>query len=170
MIIDFNKSISEQWKDQTTTTSHTAATADEKVLATSTFNTEIPSTVIDIYNFPRKSKSIVATSKNKEKLIELFDLIESKNETTLKFNESEDLFVSEEFKHFKEVQFDIFPLTMDVNKLFTDFKQLLQLKNMTIICKFSPEIACHEVLDMLKYVLVLKNKNYPGIVIIKDEI
>ena len=169
MIIDFNKSINEQWKDQTTTTSHTAATADEKVLATTTFNTEIPST-IDIYNFPRKSKSIVATSKNKEKLIELFDLIESKNETTLKFNESEDLFVSEEFKHFKEVQFDIFPLTMDVNKLFTDFKQLLQLKNMTIICKFSPEIACHEVLDMLKYVLVLKNKNYPGIVIIKDEI
>ena len=44
MIIDFNKSINEQWKDQTTTTSHTAATADEKVLATTTFNTEIPST------------------------------------------------------------------------------------------------------------------------------
>ena len=41
---------------------------------------------------------------------------------------------------------------------------------MIIICKFSAEIACHEVLDMLKYVLVLKNKNYPGIVIIKDEI
>ena len=64
MRVDFNKNINEQWREQTTTTSHTAATADEKVLATSTFNTEIPSTVIDIYNFPRKSKSIVATSKN----------------------------------------------------------------------------------------------------------
>ena len=120
MRVDFNKNINEQWREQTTTTSHTAATADEKVLATSTFNTEIPSTVIDIYNFPRKSKSIVATSKNKEKLIELFDLIESKNETTLKFNESEDLFVSEEFKHFKEVQFDIFPLRI-FSQYETDF-------------------------------------------------
>ena len=67
MIIDFNKSINEQWREQTTTTSHTAATADEKVLATTTFNTEIPST-IDIYNFPRKTKSIVAISKDKKKI------------------------------------------------------------------------------------------------------
>ena len=59
---------------------------------------------------------------------------------------------------------------MDKNKLFTDLKQLLQLQNMTIICKINPEIACRKILDVLKYVLVLKNKNYPGIVIIKDEI
>ena len=37
MIIDFNKSINEQWKDQTTTTSHTAATADEKSFSNNNF-------------------------------------------------------------------------------------------------------------------------------------
>ena len=58
---------------------------------------------------------------------------------TLIFREAKDLWVSEEFKQFKAVQFDISPLTMDENKMYTDLKQLIKLKNMTIISKINLE-------------------------------
>ena len=146
-VIDFDKEISEQWNKQSTT-----------------LHVINPSS-IDIYNFPTKTGSILARSAGLKKLTELFELIQLKNWVTLNFKESKDLFVSEEFKHFNKVQFDIFPLTLDVNKLFTDLKQLLQLKNMTIVCKINQEKPCQELVNMLQYILVLKNKNYPGTVL-----
>ena len=152
MNIDFDNEISVQWNELSTPSS------------------------IDVWNFPSPTGSTLTLQKifwrdeNLKKIREFFDLIKLKNLVTLTFKDSKDLYVLEEFKHFDKVKFEISPLTMDKNKLFVDLKQLLQLQNMTIICKIDPEIACHNILDVLKYVLVLKNKNYPGIVIIKDEI
>ncbi|MAT08209.1 MAG: hypothetical protein CL707_03790 [Chloroflexi bacterium] len=157
-IIDFNKEINEQWNDQSISRYWCYQNS------------------IDLYNFPLPTGSTLTLQKifwrdeNLKKVNEFFDLIKLKNLVTLNFKDSKDLYVLEELKNFDKVKFEISLLTMDKNKLFTDLKQLLQLQNMTIICKINPEIACHKILDVLKYVLVLKNKNYPGIVIIKDEI
>jgi len=163
-IMDFNKDVRAEWKKQSVHTSHTGPSIDKTVLATSTTH-EINPQSIDIYNFPKKTKSLLERGRELKKLTKLFELIQLKHWVTLRFRESEDLYVSEEFKHFHKVQFDISPLTIDTNKLFTDLKQLLQLENMTIICKIDQEKTCQELVNMLQYILVLKNKNYPGTVL-----
>ena len=168
-IIDFNKKISEQWKEQSTSTTHIGPSIDDKnSLAITTFHTINP-TSIDIYNFPTKTSSILVRSAELKKLTELFELVKLKSWITLNIKESKDLFVSEEFKHFNKVQFDISPLTIDENKLFTDLKQLLQLKNMTIVCEMGLEKSCQRLVNMLQYIIILKNKNYPGIVIFNEK-
>jgi hypothetical protein len=172
-VIDFDKEISEQWNEQFKSTTYVQKIglngkpqleSDQTTVSTAITKTINPHS-IDIYNFPTKTGSILARSAGLKKLTELFELIQLKNWVTLNFKESKDLFVSEEFKRFHKVQFDIFPLTIDVNKLFTDLKQLLQLENMTIICKIDQEKPCHELVNVLQYILVLKNKNYPGTVL-----
>ena len=166
-IMDFNKDVRAEWKKQSAHTSHTGPSIDKTVLATSTTH-EINPQSIDIYNFPKKTGSALVISRERRKLTELFELIQLKHWVSLRFKESEDLYVSKEFKDFNKVQFDIFPLKIDVNKLFTDLKQLLQLENMTIICKIDQEKTCQELVNMLQYILILKNKNYPGIVIFEE--
>ena len=163
-VIDFNENIRAEWKKQSVQTSHTGASIDKTVPATTTFLKVNPAS-IDVYNFPKKTGSILQRGRELKKLTELFKLIQLKSWVTLKFRESEDLYFSEEFKEFNKVQFDISPLTLDENKLFTDLKQLLQLKNMTIVCKINQKKRCHELVNMLQYILVLKNKNYPGTVL-----
>jgi len=164
-IIDFDKKIKKQWKEQSLLTSHISPTdSTSKILATTTSQRVNPASV-DVYNFPKKTGSILERGREIKKLTELFKLIQLKSWVTLKFRESEDLYVSEEFKEFNKVQFDISPLIIDTNKLFTDLKQLLQLKNMTIVCKINQEKPCQELVNMLQYILVLKNKNYPGTVL-----
>ena len=167
-IMDFNKDIRTEWKKQSVRiSSHTGPNASYTVLPTSTTQRINPQS-IDIYNFPKKTKSLLERGRELKKLTKLFELIQLKHWVSLSFKESKDLFVSEEFKRFHKVQFDIFPLTMDVNKLFTDLKQLLQLENMTIICKIDQEKTCQELVNMLQYILILKNKNYPGIVLFEE--
>jgi len=157
-VIDFDKEISEQWNEQSTT-----------------LHAINPSS-IDIYNFPAPSpafnmQKIFWRDEALKKINEFFDLIKLKSWVSLNFKDAANLVFLEEFKCFNKVQFDIFPLRIDlsvltnVNKLFTDLKQLLQLKNMTIICKISQEKPCQKLVNMLQYILVLKNKNYPGIVL-----
>ena len=157
-VIDFDKEISEQWNEQSTT-----------------LHAINPSS-IDIYNFPGPTfllnmQKIFWRDEALKKINEFFDLIKLKNWVSLNFKDAANLVVLEEFKRFNKVQFDIFPLRIDlnvpvnVNKLFTDLKQLLQLKNMTIVCKISQEKPCQKLVNMLQYILVLKNKNYPGTVL-----
>ena len=165
-IIDFDKEISEQWNEQSESTTYIAKIgldgkpqleSDGRTMSTAITKTINPVSV-NVYNFFKPWDYRL-------KLAELFKLIQLKSWVTLNFRESEDLYVSEEFKHFNKVQFDISPLIIDTNKLFTDLKQLLQLENMTIICKINQEKPCQELVNMLQYILVLKNKNYPGTVL-----
>ena len=152
-VIDFDKEINEQWNEQSTT-----------------LHAINPSS-IDIYNFPGPTGSTLTMQKifwryeALKKINEFFDLIKLPSWVSLNFKDPANLVVLEEFKGFNKVQFDISPLRTNVNKLYTDLKQLLQLKNMTIVCKISQEKPCQELVNMLQYILVLKNKNYPGTVL-----
>ena len=152
-VIDFDKEINEQWNEQSTT-----------------LHVISPSS-IDIYNFPGPTGSTLTMQKifwrdeALKKINEFFDLIKLPSWVSLNFKDPANLVVLEEFKGFNKVQFDISPLRTNVNKLYTDLKQLLQLKNMTIVCKISQEKPCQELVNMLQYILVLKNKNYPGTVL-----
>ena len=158
-VIDFDKEINEQWNEQSTT-----------------LHVISPSS-IDIYNFPGPTGSTLTMQKifwrdeALKKINEFFDLIKLPSWVSLNFKDPANLVVLEEFKGFNKVQFDISPLRIDlnapsnINKLYTDLKQLLQLKNMTIVCKISQEKPCQELVNMLQYILVLKNKNYPGTVL-----
>ena len=157
-VIDFDNAISEQWNEQSTT-----------------LHAINPSS-IDIYNFPGPTfllnmQKIFWRDEALKKINEFFDLIKLKSWVSLNFKDPTGLVVLEEFEGFNKVQFDIFPLRIDlnapsnVNKLYTDLKQLLQLKNMTIVCNISQEKPCQKLVNMLQYILVLKNKNYPGTVL-----
>ena len=157
-VIDFDKEINEQWNEQSTT-----------------LHAINPSS-IDIYNFPGPTfllnmQKIFWRDEALKKINEFFDLIKLPSWVSLNFKDPANLVVLEEFKGFNKVQFDISPLRIDlnapsnVNKLYTDLKQLLQLKNMTIVCNISQEKPCQKLVNMLQYILVLKNKNYPGTVL-----
>ena len=161
-IIDFDKDIPTEWKKQSEQiSSHIGPDHHDKtVLATSTIQRINPS-LVEITNF-------FNAWDHQQKLSELFKFIKLKSWVSLNFKDPGGLYVSKEFKDFNKVQFDIFPLKIDVNKLFTDLKQLLQLENMTIICKIDQEKTCQELVNMLQYILILKNKNYPGIVIFEE--
>ena len=164
-VIDFNKDIPTEWKKQSEQiSSHIGPDHHDKtVLATSTIQTINPS-LVEISNF-------FNAWDHQQKLSELFKFIKLKSWVSLNFKDAANLVFLEEFKCFNKVQFDIFPLRIDlsvlanVNKLFTDLKQLLQLKNMTIVCNISQEKPCQKLVNMLQYILVLKNKNYPGTVL-----
>ena len=174
-IIDFNENIREQWVEQSVVYSHTSATIDNTIPATKKAH-KVKPTQIEVYNFPPQTGSIIVRNREVKKLNELFGFIKSKKSVTIIFREAQDLWASEEFKQFKAVQFDISPLTMDENKMYTDLKQLIKLKNMTIMSKIDLETKlfnhnpCKKTINLLKYMIVLKNGNCPAKLLFNENV
>ena len=91
-----------------------------------------------------------------KKFNRLLDFIENKKDVVLKFINPETIpFNFDQLKDFKSIEFNT-----DINTSFASVKQLMEVENMTL--KFSGD----DNLELLKFIITLKNKNYPAKVIL----
>lgn len=153
LIFDLTKLIGRQWREQSTHKTYVSENNIEN--STIQYIKVIPS-IVNVLNYPKSYPLRRQNLEQIKKFNRLLDFIENKKDVVLKFINPETIpFNFDQLKDFKSIEFNT-----DINTSFASVKQLMEVENMTL--KFSGD----DNLELLKFIITLKNKNYPAKVIL----
>ena len=153
LIFDLTKKVGRQWREQSTHKTYVSENHIEN--STIQYNKVIPS-IVNVLNYPKSYPLRRQNLEQIKKFNRLINLIENKKDVDLKFINPETIpFNFDQLKDFKSIEFNT-----DINTSFASVKQLMEVENMTL--KFSGD----DNLELLKFIITLKNKNYPAKVIL----
>ena len=153
LIFDLTKKVGRQWREQST---HKTYVSEDNIENSTIQYTKVIPSIVNVLNYPKSYPLRRQNLEQIKKFNRLLDFIENKKDVVLKFINPETIpFKFDQLKDFKSIEFNT-----DINTSFASVKQLMEVENMTL--KFSGD----DNLELLKFIITLKNKNYPAKVIL----
>ena len=153
LIFDLTKLIGRQWREQST---HKTYVSEDNIENSTIQYIKVIPSIVNVLNYPKSYPLRRQNLEQIKKFNRLLDFIENKKDVVLKFINPETIpFNFDQLKDFKSIEFNT-----DINTSFASVKQLMEVENMTL--KFSGD----DNLELLKFIITLKNKNYPAKVIL----
>ena len=155
---DMTKRIGRQWRDQSITKSYTG---NSLTTAPTIKYNPVTITQVNISNFPMKYKFRRERTEGIDRINRAFSFIKDKSNVDLVFMNPTSVFQSSEFEKFKSIRYNV-----DINTSFADVNWLLKQDDMIVV--FHGD--CNNNLNLLKYVITLKNKGCPGTVLFNEDL